>query len=405
MTTRADVTLLGFTLPDGEMKAIIDTDPGMPIQTHAFAWAIVKALQESGLRIDLLSAESVSNFPRNRRIWFRGHRFSSDGTAGESLGFLNIVGLKHLTRFGSCLLRGTAALRRARPAVLLIHGVHSPFLWYGVLARRLLRMSTVVLVTDPPGVVLPGDSRLVRMLKAIDVPLVRAALSQVDGVIALTEQLATEYAPGRPRLVMEGIYADPTDAADPVEPEPVAEDRTLLLYAGGLSSDYGVDRLVRAVEALGDRPVELRTFGRGELADWIDRRAATGELIDRHRFTTRGEVCNAYLGADVLIQPRPLGHRAAGCSFPSKLLEYMASGTPVLTTRLPGIPPDYEPYVYWIENDSSEGISESLQRVLDLPTAQREETGRRAADFIRSTRGPAAQGRRMRAFFESLHRE
>ena len=49
---------------------------------------------------------------------------------------------------------------------------------------------------------------------------------------------------------------------------------------------------------------------------------------------------------DLLINPRPSIDEYTKYSFPSKIMEYMASGTPVLTTKLSGIPMEY--YDYYI---------------------------------------------------------
>ena len=49
-------------------------------------------------------------------------------------------------------------------------------------------------------------------------------------------------------------------------------------------------------------------------------------------------------------------------SFPSKNMEYMVSGTPVLTTRLPGMPMEYYPYVYFIEEESADGIAAAKEK-------------------------------------------
>jgi glycosyltransferase involved in cell wall biosynthesis len=331
------------------------------------------------------------------RVLFRGGPIAADGVHGRSLGFVNLLGAKHVTRFLNCLWSGTRALRRWRPQVLLIHGVHSPHLWFGVLARRLAGVRAVVVLTDPPGVVLPSDGPVARTLKSLDVRLVRAALSSMDGVIALTAALARDYAPRAPRLVLEGI-------SDTRPEQPHAQRRggtgTTLLYAGGLSASYGVDRLVEAVKGI-DRPgLRLRTLGKGELAGWID--AEADPRIAPAEFLPRAEVLAAYRSADLLVQPRPVDQDFVRYSFPSKLLEYLASGTPVLTTRLSGIPGDYEGHVGWIDDDSTEGIRAAIAAALDTPRDELIERGRAAAEFVRSTRGPAAQGRRMREFLGSV---
>lgn len=402
-----DVTFLGFAVPQAERDSLDRMDPVLGSQTQTLALAVVSALRSAGLSVQLLSAESVSNYPALRRVVFRPRRFMVQGVPGQTLGFVNLLGAKHLTRFLSCLLTGTRTLHATRPRVLLIHGLHSPFLWYGALARRLLGVATVVILTDPPGVVLPTDGTLSTALKAIDVPIVRAALRQADGVVALTAGLAEEFAAGLPRMIMEGIFVPPEIGDGGMPSSPDSGRRPKIIYAGGLTVDYGVERLVNAMlqwdrgtSPTLPRPV-LQCFGKGSLARSIELAAKTSDTIGKPRFLSRAEIWQAYRGADLLIQPRPSDHPAARLSFPSKLLEYMASGTPVLTTRLAGIPAEYEPYVYWAEDDSTDGLRRAIHDVLSLPADERQATGRRAAEFILRTRDSTSQGYRMREFFDT----
>lgn len=393
-------TLLGFTLPDQYMDAILDADPAMPIQTHTFAWALVKALQSAEIEVTLLSSAPVSNYPRYPQLRFRSEAFTSCGVQGETLGFLNVLILKHLTRFATCLGRGTRAISRWRPDVLIIHGVHTPFLLYGVLGRWLTGVKSVAIITDPPGVALPSDGVLVSALRKIDVRLVKYALRSFDGVIVLAAPLARDFAPNRPSLVMEGILAVETHPRSPRRPTPPFR----ALYAGGLSEPYGVGRLVEAIQSLPSESIRLATFGRGPLRSWIDSQADIDIRIQKVKFAKRQAILEEYAAADLLIQPRPVGQDFVHYSFPSKLLEYMASGTPVLTTRLPSIPPDYEPYVYWIDDDTVQGMARSLRALLAVPADERMAKGRAAAEFVFETRSGSAQGARIRDFLaEILH--
>lgn len=392
------VTLLGFTLPPAEMNAILQMDSNMPIQTHVFAWALVGALRSADITVTLLSSAPVSNYPRNPRVRFAGGPFIFDGVQGETLGFVNILILKHLSRFAACMLGGTRALRRWRPDVLMIHGVHSPFLWYGLISRTFTGAKSVVVVTDPPGVVLPSDGVLAKTLKNIDIRLVKRALRLMDGVVVLTAPLATDFAQGRPSLVMEGILATETTPISFRLPHRMFR----AMYAGGLFDGSGVDRLVNAVLALPTEDVRLAIFGKGPLGPWIDSRGAADERIEPVQFVAHDVVLERYATSDLLVLPRPVEQDFVRYSFPSKLLEYMASGTPVLTTRLAGIPDEYEPYLYFIDDDSVEGIEHSLRATMAVPADERASKGRAAAKFVAETRSCSVQGARIRGFLAEI---
>lgn len=395
------VTFLGFTIPDRWMDELLESDRHMPAQTHAFAWALVDALRASSVEVNLLSSVPATSYPGNPRVLFRGGSFSARGLAGSALPFVNVIVLKHFTRLLSCLTVGTRALRMAKPQVLLVHGVHSPYLIFAVLARGLARVRSVVVLTDPPGVPVDGDSTLASLLKRLDVNLVRWALRRVDGVVALTGPLATDLAAGTPALIMEGIFAEPTGAPTLPSERP-ASDGTTVMYAGGLLPGYGVDRLLEAFRWLEAPAARLAVFGKGPLSDAVSRLHAQDARVQEPRFVDRLQIREACYSADLLVQPRPTGEAFVPYSFPSKLLDYMASGTPVLSTRLSGIPGEYEPYLYWIEDDSAAGIAEALRAVLALPESERRRKGRDAARFVRETRDASSQGARIRAFLEQF---
>ncbi|MEV6371702.1 glycosyltransferase [Micromonospora musae] len=396
---RSMVTLLGFTVPDDVLADVTARDAGHATQTHAFAWGLVATMRAAGCHVGLLSAAPVSTWPRNRQVVFRGGQFIHDGVEGRLLGFVNVLGLKHLTRFLAARRRVTASLGAGD--VLLVHGVHTPFLWVGALAARRRGVRVVPVLTDPPGVALPTDGPLVRLLRRIDVAMVRAALRRCTGVIALTGPLAEDYAPGQPHLVMEGIFHPPAGVRPRLEAAPGVRE---VVYAGGLSRAYGVDRLVEAFRALPDPDLRLLLFGRGELTPWlreqseIDQRIAPPELLDRDVLAGR------LARAAVLVNPRPVEQGFVRYSFPSKTIEYLSAGVPVVSTRLPGIPADYLPHLVLAEPDTVDGLREALTRALAIPPTEVARRGAAGRDFLRLTRSPAAQGRRVHDFLASLDR-
>ena len=399
MTEVIDVILLGFTIPDDMFGEIAAQDASMPTQTHLFAWHFVEALGFAGARTVLLSAVPVSNYPRFPHAVIRGRSFTIDGERCQTLSFVNMVAVKHISRFLSCLSKGRAMIHQRRPNLLLVHGVHSPFLLFATLARKAHGIPTVVIITDPPGVVVSGDRRAVRLLKRIDARLVQSMLGVCDGVVVVTPQLARRLAPGKPSLVMDGMVDRQRSKVDNGGTQTSRPDNGHIHigYAGGLSTSNGVDLLVRAVMDLSPKAV-LETYGKGDLADWIGEMSLRDPHVRRPEFLSPKEVMSRYQRLDLLVQPRPVGLITDGVSFPSKLLEYMSSGIPVLSTRLQGIPSEFEPYIYWIDDPSVGGIRSALAEVCRLPAAERREKGERAARFVGATRSTEAQGAALRAF-------
>lgn len=384
------ITLLGFTVPEDVFQNVLNSDSTMSTQTHLFAWSLVKSLRSGGADVDLISVVPVSNFPGNRKMLWMGRRFETSNGSGIILPFINLFVLKHISRSLSCYLIAWPRLKRRMPAWLLVHGVHSPFLWFAVSLRtRDWAPRVAVVLTDPPGVTLPGDGRFARSLKRFDTKLVRWAVGRVDAVISVAEGLSSDYAPTVPALVMEGICAVPGDY-----PSSKGDGRNLVVYAGGLSKVNGIHHLLEAVAA-SDLQVELRIFGEGPERELVERYSDADPRIVGPTLVGRSELLNWYSAADVLVQPRPVEGAISRNSFPSKLIEYLAVGKTVVSTRLESIPSDYGPYVVWAEPSGVSGLRAALARALDMSEADRTEFGARAGDFIRRTRSPEAQGARM----------
>ena len=107
------------------------------------------------------------------------------------------------------------------------------------------------------------------------------------------------------------------------------------------------------------------------------------------------EVVEAELDASLLVNPRPTHEEFTKYSFPSKNIEYMASGTPLLTTKLPGMPKEYYPYVFLIEEETTEGYSKALSEALSKTDEDLFEWGAKAKGFVLDNKNSCEQARRV----------
>ena len=99
--------------------------------------------------------------------------------------------------------------------------------------------------------------------------------------------------------------------------------------------------------------------------------------------------------ATLLVNPRPTGEEYVKYSFPSKTMEYMASGTPVLTTVLPGMPKEYHPYVFLLEDESEDGIAAKLKEVLEQSEEDLFRKGCEAREFVLKEKNNVIQAKKI----------
>ena len=96
---------------------------------------------------------------------------------------------------------------------------------------------------------------------------------------------------------------------------------------------------------------------------------------------SREEVLCALKRAHLIVINKPTADDYSNYSFSSKILECMVSGTPVLTTRVGGMPEEYYPYFYFIDDETPQGIAKVIEDVLVLSKEALAEKGRAAKQF------------------------
>jgi len=405
------ILLIGFSVPDEVMNDICSKDRVPPIQTHKLAWNIIHGLEANiDDPLDLISSLPITDYPDNPKI-FVSHKVWERKNGGSivMLSFLNILLLKHLTRFISCLRLAFAweiRNRKSKFKAILLHGVHSPHMYAGIILSKIARIPIVCIVTDPPGIVSSRDNKLGVLAKRIDKAILSYGLRRMSGLVVLTEQIASHFAPAQKFIVMEGIACEPDGFHDHAFPDRDCRERPegefVIMYAGGLSEAYGVRLLIDAFGMLEYANFRLWLFGKGDLEQYAKDAAAKDSRVIYWGFKDNRFVMNKEREATVLINPRPSGQDFTNFSFPSKILEYMLSGNPVVTTRLPGLPEEYFPYLELIRDETAFGIAQVLTNLYGRPRSELYRIGNNARNYVINRKNPIQQGNRILDFIKTM---
>ncbi len=109
-------------------------------------------------------------------------------------------------------------------------------------------------------------------------------------------------------------------------------------------------------------------------------------------------VADLYGSADLLLNMRLTRRLDTRYFFPSKLMEYLASGVPVLTTCPGKVREEFSELAFLLEDESGEALARQIRQVAELPSDEREQRGRAARDFMANHRTWNAQAHRIVAF-------
>lgn len=97
----------------------------------------------------------------------------------------------------------------------------------------------------------------------------------------------------------------------------------------------------------------------------------------------------------ILAIPRPLDEEFVKYSFPSKLIEYMQSGSAIITTKLPGIPSEYDRYLYFFDSPDIIDLKQGLERLIAQPELELDAKGLTARDFIIKNKNNVIQAKKI----------
>lgn len=182
------------------------------------------------------------------------------------------------------------------------------------------------------------------LLRGLPVPLARLMLSGFERVLTVSAEIAEAVrgfgiAADRVVLTPNGVNADlfhPRDRSV-CRTRLDLTDGPLLMWAGRLAPEKGLDVLLKALARLRvDQPAaRLVLFGDGHLKDELQ--ALTAELnltgaVDFRGAAPRAQLADWYGAADIVCLS---SHREGR---PNTVLEALAAGRPVLSTRVGGVP-------------------------------------------------------------------
>jgi glycosyltransferase involved in cell wall biosynthesis len=320
-----------------------------------------------------------------------------------------VPGLSHLYVFAWSFfasLRWSQA-RRGRPRFMLGDVLDLSISAGALLASKVSGTPAIAIVTDVPdflhdyigGAASPLGRLAIRAYRALST----FCMERYDGYIVLTEAMNPVVNPkGKPHLVMEGMVdpgmGDVSNTLEAKLPEAV------VIYAGALYAKYGVQTLLEAFLRVPHPQARLWLYGAGELEAMIQEQAIRDPRIKYFGVRPNPEVVAVEVRATLLVNPRPSTEAFTAYSFPSKNMEYMASGTPVLTTPLPGMPEEYFEHVYLFSDESVEGMAATLKQLLELPREELHRRGEGAKRFVLSHKTNGMQAYRVGAFLQSLGR-
>ena len=359
-----------------------------------FQWSLIRGIEHNLCHsIRVVNVLPIGTWPNYADIVLKAGSWDNNGSVCQQIGSVNLPFVKQLQR--AIQIRQYLRQTIKDHDEVVVYSTYLPFLW----AIRSLpsTVKTTLIVTDLPEYYdLDETGTLRRFLRKVQNTVIYKCLSRVDRYILLTEKMAERLPVGsKPVMVMEGLYQQNDDSE-----VPSVSGRPIIFYSGTLRYVYGIRNLLDAFQLLGIPDAELWICGSGEAEAEIRKMAEADNRIRFYGFCTREEVAHLRKQAAVLVNPRPNEGDYTKYSFPSKTMEYMASGRPVVMYKLDGVPEEYDDYLFLVDGADAASLAREIRYVLEHPAeAQNKASAARA--FILKNKTADAQALRMLDLLET----
>lgn len=374
-------------------KIFANKPSGVFQQAQKYNLLLAEGFAANGQKVTMISSRPI-NRSINNRLFIKGEKDCANGVKFHYSGFVNYPGLRQLCILFSAFWK---VLTARNHNVVICDGLNIAASAGAMAAAFLRRFLTVGIVTDVPCFTTGNNESLTHKL---NLNLMR----QFDSYLLLTGQMSKLVNPkNKPYIVLEG-HADQKMAQAENTLEAKNAPR-VCLYAGALKEIYGVGYLVEGFVAANIPDAQLHIYGDGDYVPKLQAIAADNSNVKYMGVAPNSEVVKAELAATLLVNPRPTREEFTKYSFPSKNMEYMASGTPVLTTCLLGMPDDHKPYVYFIEREDAEGIENALKKILSQNPETLHAFGARAKEFILKKKNNVSQAAKVLRFIDNMEME
>lgn len=268
------------------------------------------------------------------------------------------------------------------------------------IASRIFGCKQITIACDIPWMTTVQVSSNLTLKMRFAIWLSKKLCTLFDGYIILTEAMNDIINPkNKPSIVIEGFCdMNMNNVSNNLYNK---FDKDVVIYAGGLNYKYGIRTLIEAIKMSNNENIELWLYGTGDMKKEL-------ELEHDHRIRFWGpknnkEVVASELKAMILVNPRPTSDEYTKYSFPSKTLEYMASGTYTMTTKLAGIPSEYYEFCGLIPDSDAHGISRAIDAALSLGRENLHKRGLAAKKFVMQHKNNAIQVCKVVSFINKMY--
>lgn len=343
--------------------------------------------------VTILSSKFLGSFPKlYKEMFIHSKKFNHTNIPGHTdfdIGFLNLPCIKHYSRFIHLKKYIRSILNSCSNEKVYVIGYSMSYaivesLLYAKKVNK--NVTSCLIVPDLPEYMGLGSKRdfMFQILKKVNIKKMYSQIKKIDSFVVLTKYMYSALQVNRPYTVVEGIASAEKDRNIIFK----KTEKKQIVYTGTLNIKYGVCELVDAFCRINDDELELVICGKGEGEAYIRNKMSEDYRIKYLGIVDNQMVQKIQSQAYLLVNPRNNNEEYTKFSFPSKTMEYMASGRPVLMYKLAGIPNEYDEYLLYVKNND---LEQSMRDAVYMDEQKLELLGIKGKKFVLENKNEKSQ--------------
>lgn len=382
------VLFIGFAVN----KKIEKQNPVISVAGNKFQLGFLSALKDC-CEIEVETQIVKPGWPGSKEIFEKKFREElMTGLEFETLPYINIRLLKEFTVMISVAKKVIGFCRRNKgeECYIISYNGNGPFSVPILALRKVFHFKYVCMVVDPP--LYQGTTKRTGIVynllyKVMARSFYKAALT-CDECIVLNAYYAEEYLHRKDYFVLDcgvSVLEEKLENKEIVQYTPqylnYNSQKKHIVFTGTLHEHSGILRFIKMFREIGNDYFDLHIWGKGIYEDEVKKITYETDSIFYHGYLPNDEIRQIQKEADFLLCPNTIDHPINKVAFPSKIQEYMMSGTPVIATRVNGLGEDYYEYLY-LYNDTVSDLEKLFEVIIKTGEMAWRAKGMAAKQFI-----------------------
>ena len=365
---------------------------------NTLQWNFVKGIVENlDSKLEIINAPLVGSYPLyyKKILLKKSYEIYNKTTSITSVAYINLAIFKNL--FIKKALQKQIKLyfnnNNNKDCHIIVYGMLAPWVLAAIdVKKKYPNIKLCLIVPDLPEHFGDNKSKIQNLRKKIQPDLYKY-IPLFDTFVFLTSEMAKHFEiKNKPWIVIEGMV-NPEETFVKIDAN--ISNKKIILYTGTLAERYGILDLLESFSQIEGKDFELWICGAGDTEGIIKLKAEKDNRIKYWGLLPREQILDLQRKATVLINPRNAEGEYTKYSFPSKIMEYMLSGTPCIVKALPGIPIEYYNYLYVVENNDILSLKNKIVEVCNKEKDELIEFGKLAQGFVLNEKNYSVQTKKM----------